>query len=268
MKNFLYSPKSKKIIIAFCVLFVVSGLLFPALIFMDKGESKSGYEIIKEYNSDMYASGSVYFYAKKTNENDIPQIKNFAKMENVQQFLELLKQQTWVDDSLVDRTEFKFDGKVFYDGWIYFGYDSVIFYNGYFCNTNEKIDAILKECQENSKLYYEQVYGELGDGTLTFEYKSLSEPLGLRIVLSPQDNSYQFIYSHLSSFAPSGVYELTEKNLILKNDDGDFVFNVVRSGFEFDAEKSAKIPEYKYDGNSAEKTSPVPDKAVFKLREP
>jgi len=263
LKNIFIGLKSKKITCLFCVLLLVLIAVFVMAFFINSRGFKSGYEIITDFDSERYASGSVYFYAQKTKENDIPQIKNYAKMEDVPEFLNLLKQQKWVDDALVDRTEFEFDGKVFHNGWIYFGYDSVIFYNGYFCNTTEEIDAILKECYENSKPYYN---GELGEGKLTFEYNSSLEPFNPSVIIFPQENKYQFIYSGFSSYVPDGEYELTEERLVLKSVDGDFVFDVVPSGFKFNAEKSVKIPEYKYSGDSAEKKSPVPDGAVFKLR--
>lgn len=85
------------------------------------------------------------------------------------------------------------------------------------------------------------------------------------ITLFPHTNRFQFTYSAFSSYWPVGTYELTEKTLTLRTDDGKniYVFHAQENGFVFDAAQSSSIPQYKYSGNSNETQSPVPDGAVF-----
>lgn len=85
------------------------------------------------------------------------------------------------------------------------------------------------------------------------------------VLLSEADGTFQFTYSVLSSSIAYGQYELTDKTLTLRNDDGEstYVFRVQGDSFVFDASKSSKIPKYRYSANADAAECPVPDGAVF-----
>lgn len=104
------------------------------------------------------------------------------------------------------------------------------------------------------------------DGQLLYEYKDSVDPVTPRIDLH-KDGTCQFTYSVLSSYIAIGTYELTDKTLTIKTDDGDniYVFEVQGTNFVFNASKSSRIPEYRYSSYTDETTCPVPDGAVFEL---
>jgi len=94
-------------------------------------------------------------------------------------------------------------------------------------------------------------------------YKNPNELFPAAIYLT-DSGLFTFNYSSLSSNVPMGRYEITNEKLILNADNGDvYVFSKVDGGYTFDAEASAKLPEYKISGDSNETYSPVPDGAVF-----
>lgn len=101
----------------------------------------------------------------------------------------------------------------------------------------------------------------------TYFFSDSADPMDPTIQLNEKDHSFQFIYSALSSYIAAGKYELTDKFLTLRTEDGSYtyVFKVKDEGFVFDGAKSSKIPEYKYSATSSDTECPVPDGAVFVL---
>ncbi len=87
------------------------------------------------------------------------------------------------------------------------------------------------------------------------------------ITLNEKNGTFNFIYSHFSSYMCVGKYELTDAELILKTSDGEnvYTFDVKKKGFAFNAKKSSKIPEYRYSSTSEKKETSVPDGALFEL---
>jgi len=72
-----------------------------------------------------------------------------------------------------------------------------------------------------------------------------------------EDNKFSFMYSALSSYIPTGSYEIDQDSLILKPDDGmsnKYVFEITDGALVFKAEESTEIPQF----------ASVPDGAVFK----
>lgn len=101
-----------------------------------------------------------------------------------------------------------------------------------------------------------------------YTYNESPEPVKPRIELHP-DYNFVFIDSYLSSeFAYTGKYEVSQSELRLKTDDGKFfVFdNNGDETFIFNAERSSELQKYRYSENG-EFISPVPDGAVFKLKQ-
>lgn len=89
------------------------------------------------------------------------------------------------------------------------------------------------------------------------------------ITLNEKNGTFNFIYSHFSSYMCVGKYELTDDELILKTSDGEnvYIFDVKKKGYAFNADKSSKIPEYRYSNTSEKSETSVPDGALFELVE-
>ena len=117
----------------------------------------------------------------------------------------------------------------------------------------------MKEMESDNTLADESV------GTLVYEFRDSVDPLTPKIVLSPANQTFQFLYSGLSSYLPIGRYTLTADTLTLYTDDGAYyyTFSVADDTFTFDAARSSKIPEYRYSEDAEIAESPVPDGAVF-----
>lgn len=117
----------------------------------------------------------------------------------------------------------------------------------------------MKEMASDNTLADESV------GTLVYEFRDSVDPLTPKIVLSPANQTFQFLYSGLSSYLPIGRYTLTADTLTLYTDDGAYyyTFSVADDTFTFDAARSSKIPEYRYSEDAEIAESPVPDGAVF-----
>ena len=104
--------------------------------------------------------GSVYFYPSKTLQTDRPEYDKFYQMPDTElnELLSKLEKGKWVWDALTDRTEFYFDGQIYYDGrWIYFGFEQEVFYysynSAYSCaNANDAI-AQMKKIYDKAEKY-------------------------------------------------------------------------------------------------------------------
>lgn len=211
-------------------------------------------------------NGIVFYYKQATPESEVPVIYsyNYFNNDTLNKFLLLLKEQKWVCDALVDRTSFNFNGYVYYDGKIYFDYEnSVIYYDEYFCTVNENILNIVKQLQDSAEKFETMI----SDG-FVYTYNNSSEPYLKPSFILRDNKTFSFTWSYFSSYLCIGEYELDNNKLVMKTSDGlyKFVFKSVNGDFVFDAEKSSKIPEYKYSGVSEETQSPVPDGAVFKIK--
>ena len=104
-----------------------------------------------------------------------------------------------------------------------------------------------------------------------YVYDRSVEPIPPKLILSEENQTFQFTYSMFSSYIAVGTYERTEDTLTLHTDDGLYtyvfdiyeVFGTKELWFIFDASRSSPIPEYRYSGDSDETACPVPDGAAF-----
>ena len=117
----------------------------------------------------------------------------------------------------------------------------------------EKVLKLFESIEKNNNI--KSIYSD--------SENELTQP---RIILFEQDHSFQFLYSLLSSYLNWGYYEIKDDNLILRTDDGKYIysFKIEESGLIFDAENSTELPEYKYSFDEDAK-APVPDGAFFEL---
>lgn len=78
------------------------------------------------------------------------------------------------------------------------------------------------------------------------------------------DNRIMFNYSPLSSYIPFGTYRIDSNQLVMKTDDGRFIYTFTVDGdtLVFDAANSSELPEYNYGNGTTLK--PIPDGAEFK----
>lgn len=107
-----------------------------------------------------------------------------------------------------------------------------------------------------------------GIGYKVYSFTESVDPGDPSIYLS-DDMTFSFGWSLFSSYIAHGTYTLTEDTLTLATDDGlyTYVFKVADDTFVFDASRSSAIPSYLYSGDATEAECPVPDGAVFKLKE-
>lgn len=101
--------------------------------------------------------GAVYYYPQSTLQTDIPQYDKYCQLsdDELAALIAQLKDSKWVWDNLVDRTEFYFDGQIYYDGqWIFFGYEQGVFYCGeYFCSVADEAIALIKRSEAGAVKY-------------------------------------------------------------------------------------------------------------------
>ncbi len=104
--------------------------------------------------------------------------------------------------------------------------------------------------------------------SLVFTYHDSVDFIKPTLTITPEKQHFQFVWSGFSSYIAMGKYGFEDNSLVLRTDDGKYtyVFDVTEGGYCFDAERSSKIPEYRYSGDSDDTACPVPDGAVFKLR--
>ncbi len=118
---------------------------------------------------------------------------------------------------------------------------------------------------DNAFYIFPALTNNTDEKALIFTYHDSVDILKPTLTIFPEKQHFQFIYSGFSSYIAQGKYSLEEDCFILKTDDGinTYVFEVTENGYLFDAERSSKIPEYRYSGDSYETACPVPDGAFF-----
>ncbi len=107
----------------------------------------------------------------------------------------------------------------------------------------------------------------INENRKVYVFKDSVDWLEPTITLNEKNGTFNFIYSHFSSYMCVGKYELTDAELILKTSDGEniYTFDVNKKGFYFNAKRSSKIPEYRYSSTSEKTETSVPDGALFEL---
>ncbi len=85
------------------------------------------------------------------------------------------------------------------------------------------------------------------------------------LTIVPKNQHFQFVWSGFSSYIAQGKYSFEGDSLVLRTDDGlyTYVFETCEEGYRFDADRSSKIPEYRYSADSYDTECPVPDGALF-----
>ncbi len=83
--------------------------------------------------------------------------------------------------------------------------------------------------------------------------------------LDKETKKFQFFWSMFSSYIAQGTYEVKDRELICKTEDGNnvYTFEILEEGYKFIESKSSKIPKYKYSGDAKEALAPVVDGAIF-----
>ncbi len=83
--------------------------------------------------------------------------------------------------------------------------------------------------------------------------------------LNEENKKFQFFWSLFSSYIAQGTYHVKDNELICKTDDGKntYTFEILKNGYKFIANKSSKIPKYKYSSDAKEALAPVVDGAIF-----
>ncbi len=142
-----------------------------------------------------------------------------------------------------------------------------------YCDANGLLKYMLKEINYARRLHGLEVIRD-GEGNVVFDFTDADIYVyrgsgasaldnGATITLSTKDNSFQFVYSLLSSFIPTGYFDIKDETLILRDEYSTYTFHIEGDTLVFDALKSTKLPEYKISADSNETYSPVPDGAVF-----
>lgn len=173
-------------------------------------------------NEDSY----IQFYDKPTDENQTPVIAKQAVIDGTDfsTLLNILENQQWVDDRVVDRLAHNYDGRIFYNGkWIYFGYSQkIIYYDTYSCSVETQIlETIAK--YENSAL----AYGTTAE-QLEYLREEYSDYFGLDI-----SNGLEL---YISEFA-EGLYKC---ELFSVSD-----YNFAHSALDINTENGATLEEMK-----------------------
>ena len=129
-----------------------------------------------------------------------------------------------------------------------------------------KFNGTEYEYSGEKEIEVETFFG-VNESRKVYVFKNSADWKNPTITLNEKNGTFNFIYSHFSSYMCVGKYELTDDELILKDSDGEsvYTFNVEKNGFSFNVEKSSKIPEYRYSSTSEKTESSVPDGALFEL---
>ncbi|MBQ8915221.1 MAG: M56 family metallopeptidase, partial [Clostridia bacterium] len=215
---------------------------------------------------------SIYFYDKSYAEGVSFEIDSYYSMSDgeAQTLYDALENEKWVYDALVDRLEFEYDGMILCEGrWLCFGLeDGVFYYDEYFCEGAKEAAGLVEELLKKS-VKYAPISKPVGDsisaGGEIYVYPDSPDLMSPNLNLS-DDGTFTFTLSALSSAHITGTYEKIDGLLILTTDaevPDTYVFEI-KDYFTitFDAERSAKIPEYRYSSDG-EPQSPVPDGACF-----
>lgn len=129
-----------------------------------------------------------------------------------------------------------------------------------------KFNGIEYEYLGEKEIKVETFFG-INENRKVYVFKDSVDWIEPTITLNEKNGTFNFIYSHFSSYMCVGKYELTDDELILKTSDGEnaYIFDIKKKGFYFNAEKSSKIPEYRYSSTSEKLETSVPDGALFEL---
>jgi len=91
-------------------------------------------------------NGRILFYSTPLLENQLPgeaDIAGHYQMDSAElnNLLDILKEQKWVWDALIDRNFLNTDGQIYYnEKWLYFSYEyRTFFYDGYLCEVSDSV---------------------------------------------------------------------------------------------------------------------------------
>lgn len=107
-----------------------------------------------ENNVEPLGDGVIQFYNEPTAENKTVIVDKWATMtkDDLNLFLEQIKNQKWVDDEIVDRLTHYYDCRISYDDFIYIGYDQkVIYYEKWFTELTDENAALIKSYYPNDE---------------------------------------------------------------------------------------------------------------------
>lgn len=100
----------------------------------------------------------------------------------------------------------------------------------------------------------------------SYYYSGSPDPVASTLLLSEENQTFQFTFSGLSSYLPVGKYEWSGDRLVCRAGDGEntyvFRYDSFRDTLTFLASESSDIPVYSYEEGGAA-LSPVPDGATF-----
>ena len=220
----------------------------------------------------MAYDNSVYYYTESCIEGGFPNISTYYLMseDEAEKLYSHLRSKKWQNDAIVDRLEFEYDGKVRVRGqWLYFGYSQKVFYyGGYFLEGADDAVKYLKKLSKGAAPHYPMGEAAVNEKKEVYVFKNSPDLMSPTLILSPDEKRFQFTYSLFSSELNTGTYEISDKTLVLTTEDGGRVYTFTASetgAYVFDAERSEKIPSYKYK-EGMEPQCPVPDGAEFLSR--
>lgn len=176
--------------------------------------------------------GLLIFYETGTDEHIYPVTKISTNFNDAdfEKLLKALKNLKWNDDWIEDRTSFIFNGKLYRDGWIYFGYEQKIaYYDHYYALISDDIIGLIKSYDKSN-----------AESAKTYEFTE-SEDIYKPSITLFDNGEFEFTFSALSSYIGFGKYESDGARLTLKTDDGEYiyVFDIVGDTLVFDAEASS-----------------------------
>ena len=145
-------------------------------------------------------------------------------------------------------------------------------------NGDHYIEKLEANCQKKAEKYFSKSSDKSDNGGQTVGpqvesdvkiyvcHDSPERVFSPNVTLSEPEGTFHFSFSAFSSEYIAGRYERTDAELILRTDGDNSKVYVFTLGEDdtliFDAERSAKIPSYRY-GEGKEPQCPVPDGAVF-----
>lgn len=105
-------------------------------------------------------------------------------------------------------------------------------------------------------------------GTI-YSYSHKAENDTAYLSLSPENQSFSFSFSLLSSYAATGTYEEDHSYIILNTDDGKNKYTFKRDGDHliFIADQSSAMPKFKYSASATEAIVCLPDQAIFEFND-
>lgn len=126
---------------------------------------------------------------------------------------------------------------------------------------NPYIKVQQEQCRAAAMAYYAEGSGQHAAGSYWYAEYGLSGPTAT-LTLIPEKHQFQFAYSLLSSYIPSGTYEEQGELLVMRTDSEPcetYTFRKDGDTLIFLADQSSEIP-FEREGKPC-----VPDEAVFEL---